>query len=89
MNLKDLLHEIKKLHPEADLARVERAFEFMQKAHEGQKRLSGDPYYMHPLQIAIRLAQMDMDLPTIIAGLLHDVPENTAVTLEEIEREFG
>lgn len=89
MNLKDLLNAIKKLHPDADLAQVVRAYEFAKKAHEGQMRFSGVPYLEHPLGTAIRLAKMEMDLPTVIAGLLHDVPENTAVTLEEIKREFG
>ncbi|MEW6610984.1 MAG: RelA/SpoT family protein [Patescibacteria group bacterium] len=89
MDLNELLNAIKKLHHDADLTKIREAYAFAQQAHVGQVRLSGVPYLDHPLGTAIRLAKMEMDLPTIIAGLLHDVPENTAVTLEEIRQAFG
>lgn len=76
-------------HPETDATMIDLAYEFAARAHQGQMRLSGVPYIEHPLATAIRLAKMDVDLPTIIAGILHDVPEDTPVTLKEIEKEFG
>lgn len=65
------------------------AFEFANNAHEGQTRASGEPYIMHPLSVATKLAEIKLDMSTIIAGLLHDVPEDTNRTLAEIEKNFG
>lgn len=73
----------------ADIELVKRGFEFARAAHDGQMRSSGEPYITHPLQTAITLAEMHMPVPIIIAGLLHDVPEDTARTLEDISAEFG
>ena len=87
--LNDLKHIIQQKHPTADLSLVELAYEFAEKAHAGQTRFSGVPYIQHSLATAYRLATMDMDFPTIIAGLLHDVPEDTAITQQELEKEFG
>lgn len=68
---------------------LKRAYEFARLAHDGQKRKSGEPYIIHPLYAAIILAKMHVDMPTIITCLLHDVPEDTECTLEEIEANFG
>ncbi|MDP4010311.1 MAG: bifunctional (p)ppGpp synthetase/guanosine-3',5'-bis(diphosphate) 3'-pyrophosphohydrolase [Candidatus Spechtbacteria bacterium] len=68
---------------------IQRAFDKANSAHEGQKRESGDPYIIHPLYAARTLAEMKMDAQTIAAALLHDVVDDTPVTLEEIEKEFG
>ncbi|MGK2848662.1 MAG: RelA/SpoT family protein [Minisyncoccota bacterium] len=65
------------------------AYTFAQTAHQGQKRKSGEAYIVHCLHVAKMLAEIGMDTKTIVAGLLHDVPEDTAVTLEEIEKQFG
>lgn len=65
------------------------AFDFSQKAHLGQKRKSGEPYFIHPYETAIKLAEWNLDTPTIAAGLLHDVAEDTNVSLETIEKTFG
>ncbi|MEK9152960.1 MAG: RelA/SpoT family protein, partial [Patescibacteria group bacterium] len=65
------------------------AFDYARDAHDGQKRMSGDPYIIHPLRTAELLADMKLPTSIIIAGLLHDVPEDTAVTLEDIRRDFG
>jgi len=74
---------------EADLARLERAYQFADKAHAGQQRKSGEPYIIHPVAVAEILAELKMDVATLIAALLHDVVEDTGVTLEEVEAEFG
>ena len=68
---------------------MERAFEFARRAHEGQKRFSGEDYIQHPARVAQILKQMHLDSKTVAAGLLHDVPDDTKITLEEIEKEFG
>lgn len=65
------------------------AYEYAEEAHKGQKRMSGDPYINHPLNTAITLAKIKADMPTILAGLLHDVPEDTEKTLSDIKKNFG
>jgi GTP pyrophosphokinase len=84
--LKDI---VKKYHPNADLVLLDLAFGFADEAHAGQKRNSGEPYITHPLHTAITLAKMKLNLPIIIAALLHDVPEDTPRTLADIKKEFG
>ena len=76
-------------HPSTDLSLIEKAYKVADKAHSGQKRKSGEPYIIHPLCVAIILAQLELDKETIIAGILHDVIEDTEVTYEDISREFG
>jgi len=85
----DIKSLILKNNPDADLTMLELAYDFANKAHQGQKRLDGTDYITHALETAFTLAKMNMDIETIMAGLLHDVPEDTAVTLEEIEKNFG
>lgn len=75
--------------PKADRELITHAYEFAKEAHEGQKRASGEPYIIHPLAAAYNLAEMRLPAPIIIAGLLHDVPEDTTRTLEDIQSEFG
>ncbi|MBI3970497.1 MAG: bifunctional (p)ppGpp synthetase/guanosine-3',5'-bis(diphosphate) 3'-pyrophosphohydrolase [Chloroflexi bacterium] len=75
--------------PHADLTVVRQAYDFAARAHEGQKRGTGEPYVQHPLETAIQLADLQLDPATIAAALLHDVPEDTPFALEEIERTFG
>ena len=89
MTIERIIEVIKNKHPDADTTMVELAYEFAAKAHNGQKRMSGEDYIQHPLETAYRLAKMDIDMPTVIAGILHDVPEDTEVNLEEIKKEFG
>lgn len=74
---------------DADIALVTRAYTFSQKAHEGQKRFSGDPYFSHTTEVGFSLAEIGMDAPTIAAGFLHDTMEDAHVTAETIEKEFG
>lgn len=85
-HLKQLISEY---YDQADLAAVDKAYEFSAKAHEGQLRRSGDPYILHPIGVAAVLAEMQMDVDTIITGLLHDTVEDTVATLADIESNFG
>lgn len=81
--------EMLPLYTEADLALVKRAYEFAADAHKLQKRASGEPYIIHPLATATTLAEMRLPIPIIVAGILHDVPEDTDKTLEDVEAAFG
>lgn len=85
----ELIEKVKIYDPSADLVRLGRACDFSKEKHGTQKRASGDPYYSHPLEVAHILADMHLDLNTIITALLHDTVEDTEVTLDELEREFG
>lgn len=84
-----LLTTIKDNQIAGDLDMLKLAYDFAFEAHAGQVRASGEPYIIHPLATAQKLAEMKLDMPTIMAGLLHDVPEDTKVTLKEIEKNFG
>jgi GTP pyrophosphokinase len=85
----DLLLKMRAYLPQADLAPVRRAYEFAARAHDGQRRGTGEPYVQHPLETAILLADLQLDRATVVAGLLHDVPEDTETTLQEVEAAFG
>ncbi|HEY8269619.1 MAG TPA: bifunctional (p)ppGpp synthetase/guanosine-3',5'-bis(diphosphate) 3'-pyrophosphohydrolase [Pseudobdellovibrionaceae bacterium] len=87
--LEDLLEKIRSYFPQADLKVIEKAYYFSEKAHEGQIRRSGEPYISHPLSVAGILADLHLDLDSIMTGLLHDTIEDTHATLEDIRREFG
>lgn len=87
--LEDLCNKIRTYFPQADLSVIEKAYHFSEKAHEGQFRRSGEPYISHPLSVAGILADIKLDLDTIATGILHDTVEDTAVTHEDIRREFG
>lgn len=84
-----LISRVKKYHPSDDISMIEKAYKVASKAHEGQLRKSGEPYIIHPLYVAIILADLEMDKETIVAGILHDVVEDTVMTEEEITEEFG
>ncbi len=84
-----LIETIQKYHPSTDLSKIQEAYLMAEKAHEGQLRQSGEPYIIHPLNVAIILAQLELDLETIEAGLLHDVVEDTSVSLDDIRSSFG
>ena len=84
-----LIASIRKYHPSDDISMVEKAYSIAYNAHKEQKRKSGEPYIIHPLCVAIILADLELDKETIVAGLLHDVVEDTVMTNEEICREFG
>lgn len=86
---KKLIDDIKRYHPSTDLSDIEKAYGIAKNAHEGQLRKSGEPYIIHPLCVAIILAELELDKESIIAGLLHDVVEDTVMTSEDVTREFG
>ncbi|SHF01494.1 GTP pyrophosphokinase [Desulfofundulus australicus DSM 11792] len=87
--LQGLVHRVILYHPEADVSLLSRAYRFAEEAHRNQKRFSGEPFITHPVAVANILANLQMDLQTLVAGLLHDVVEDTGVTLEEIKATFG
>ncbi|OIO39269.1 MAG: hypothetical protein AUJ71_01115 [Candidatus Omnitrophica bacterium CG1_02_49_16] len=89
LNLAQLLAQIKQNNPKADTTLVELAYEYAAQAHAGQTRRSGEPYIQHPLRTALTLAQIRAENDVVIAGLLHDVPEDTGRPLAEIEKQFG
>lgn len=94
ISIDDLIQKIKSYAPNADLDLVRLAFDYAKKAHSGQKRLSGEPYINHPLATAMNLAEMKLSEDIIIAGLLHDIPEEThpdnpEIALREIKHNFG
>ncbi len=86
---RDLLKQVEAYRPNDDLAIIKKAYEYSLKHHKGQVRASGEPYLVHPLEVACVLAEIKLDPVAIAAGLLHDAVEDTALTIEEIQREFG
>jgi GTP pyrophosphokinase len=89
IRITDILDKVDTYTTEADLDIIERAYVYSARVHEGQVRLSGEPYLSHPLEVAGILADMNLDVVSIAAGLLHDVIEDTPATPEEIEKLFG
>ena len=89
MGLPRLLETVKEYSPKTDADTVRLAYDFAEKAHEGQKRASGDPYITHCVETAVTLAKLRLPENIIVAGLLHDVPEDTHFTLDDIEEDFG
>lgn len=85
----ELISIVRKYHPSDDISLIKKAYSIAHKAHEGQKRKSGEPYIIHPLCVAIILAELELDKESIVSGLLHDVVEDTIMTLDEIKEEFG
>lgn len=85
----DLVANIRKYHPSDDISMVEKAYKIAYDAHKEQKRKSGEPYIIHPLCVAIILSGLELDKETIVAGILHDVVEDTIMTTEEISAIFG
>ena len=85
----ELIASIRKYHPSTDITLIQKAYETAREAHKDQKRKSGEPYIIHPLCVAIILADLELDKETIVAGLLHDAVEDTWMTCEEITKEFG
>ena len=86
---RDLMKRMQENRPQDDLTIVKKAYDYSLKHHEGQTRASGEPYLVHPLEVALVLAEMKMDPVAIAAGLLHDSVEDTSVTIVDIRKEFG
>ncbi|MFH1830778.1 MAG: bifunctional (p)ppGpp synthetase/guanosine-3',5'-bis(diphosphate) 3'-pyrophosphohydrolase [Pseudomonadota bacterium] len=89
IRLHDILDMVSAYNPEADLDLIKKAYVFSAKVHQGQTRRSGEPYLVHPMEVAGILAKMKLDVPSIVTSLLHDTVEDTVATLEEIENLFG
>lgn len=85
----ELIASVKRYHPSTDISMIEKAYKIASDAHQGQCRKSGEPYIIHPLCVGIILADLELDKETIVAGLLHDVVEDTVMTSEEIRQEFS
>ena len=85
----ELITRVRKYHPSDDISLIEKAYKTASEAHKDQVRKSGEPYIIHPLCVAIILADLELDKETIVAGLLHDVVEDTIMTDEEISEQFG
>ena len=87
--IQKLIDKVQSYNPEADTDIIREAYYFAEKHHEGQKRNSGEDYIVHPFNVACILAEMNMDVSTIIAGLLHDTIEDTSVTYDDVKEKFG
>ncbi|MDY6103607.1 MAG: bifunctional (p)ppGpp synthetase/guanosine-3',5'-bis(diphosphate) 3'-pyrophosphohydrolase [Acetatifactor sp.] len=85
----ELIKCVKKYHPSDDISMISKAYRIACDAHKDQFRKSGEPYIIHPLNVAIILAELELDKETIVAGILHDVVEDTVMTEEDLTREFG
>ena len=84
IRINDILEKVSEYNPEADLDIIKRTYIYSARVHEGQVRLSGEPYLSHPLEVAGILADMNLDVVSVAAGILHDVIEDTRATPEEI-----
>jgi GTP pyrophosphokinase len=89
LRFNDIVDRMLEDQPEVDIGLLQRAYVFSAKVHEGQERLSGEPYLVHPLEVAGILVDLHVDDVTVVAGLLHDTLEDTLTTREELERLFG
>ena len=89
IRINDIIDRVLAYNPDANIDIVERAYIYSARVHQGQMRLSGEPYLSHPLEVAGVLSEMKLDVESIAAGLLHDVIEDTKATPEEIEDIFG
>ena len=89
MDKDSLLKLAKNYYSEDEILELEHAIDFATKAHQGQKRKSGEPYIIHPLAVAALIVEWEMDIDTVLAAVLHDTVEDTDVTLDDIESLFG
>jgi guanosine-3',5'-bis(diphosphate) 3'-pyrophosphohydrolase len=87
--LDELVNRVQSYIPQADTALIRRAYDYSARMHVEQKRMSGEPYVIHPLNVALIIAQLRLDLPSVITGLLHDVIEDTGASLDEVQGLFG
>jgi len=89
IRINDIIDKITEYYPDVDLDIIDRAYIYSARVHDGQVRLSGEPYLSHPLEVAGILTEMKLDVVSVVAGLLHDVVEDTHATIEEINEMFG
>ncbi|MBV5350225.1 bifunctional (p)ppGpp synthetase/guanosine-3',5'-bis(diphosphate) 3'-pyrophosphohydrolase, partial [bacterium] len=89
IRLNDILDTVVTYNPSADLNLIRKAYVYCAKVHQGQTRLSGEPYIIHPLEVAGLLATLKLDVASIVTGFLHDTIEDTLTTSEELAEMFG
>ncbi len=89
IRLNDILSKVSAYNPTADLDIVRKAYVYCAKVHQGQTRLSGEPYLVHPMEVSAILADLKLDVPSVVTGLLHDTVEDTLATIEELTEMFG
>ncbi|MBC7345929.1 MAG: bifunctional (p)ppGpp synthetase/guanosine-3',5'-bis(diphosphate) 3'-pyrophosphohydrolase, partial [Clostridia bacterium] len=89
MDVETIVKQVQSYYPQADIELLRHAYRFAALAHNGQRRRSGEEFIVHPLEVALILAHLQLDVVTIAAGILHDVVEDTGTSLAEVEREFG
>ena len=89
MNLSGLIERVRSYDAGADTDLIARAYDFSAAVHKGQKRASGEPYLIHPVEVAGVIAELKLDVPSVATALLHDTVEDTLTTLEEIDAKFG
>ena len=87
--IEQLIEKIKSYNPQSDIKAIERVFLFAKEGHKDQKRNSGEPYIIHPFQVALILADLNMDDATIMAGLMHDILEDTECSFDQMKELFG
>src|SRR5437762_3556744 len=85
LKIGDLVQKVQSYYPVADVSLIRKAYDFSATVHQGQKRLSGEPYLVHPLAVADIIADLKLDVPSIAGGLLHDTVEDTLTTLDEVK----
>ena len=89
MKLEQLVSRIQSYHPEANTTLITNAYAFSERDHQGQKRRSGEPYFIHPVGVAEIITDMKLDVPSVVTSLLHDTVEDTLTTLDQITQRFG
>ena len=89
LSVENIIQQVRQYNPNADPQIIAKAYQLSSKVHEGQKRASGEPYFLHPVEVAMILAQMKMDPASITAALLHDTVEDTLLGIDEIKKQFG
>ncbi|MBI3248582.1 MAG: bifunctional (p)ppGpp synthetase/guanosine-3',5'-bis(diphosphate) 3'-pyrophosphohydrolase [Deltaproteobacteria bacterium] len=89
MTLETLVEKVRCYNADAQTALIEKAYHFSERMHQGQTRLSGEPYFVHPLEVAKIISDMKLDVPSIVTGLLHDTVEDTLASLDQVKKEFG
>src|SRR3990172_2239415 len=85
----DLVEKVRSYYPAADGELIRKAYDFTAKVHQGQTRLSGEPYLIHPMAVADVIAELKLDVPSVVGALLHDTVEDTLATLDEVKSLFG
>src|SRR5207247_6312108 len=89
VTVSELIERVRAYNPAATVDTIQKAYDFSAEVHRGQRRLSGEPYLTHPVQVAGIIADLRLDVPSVATGLLHDTVEDTLATLEQIEQTFG